>query len=61
MRTQLGLAKVGGIFNLNVILLALLIFGVVTIAVSCVYFSKPQGDAVDAYYDSLANELHALE
>jgi len=57
MRTQLGLAKVGGIVNFNVVLLALLVFGIVAITASCYYFSKEQGDSVDAYYDSLANEL----
>jgi len=57
MRTQLGLAKVGGIVNFNVVLLALLVFGVVAITASCYYFSKEQGDSADAYYDSLANEL----
>jgi len=61
MRTQLGLAKVGGLLNFNVVLLALFVFGVVAITASCYYFSKEQGDSVNAYYDSLANELHALE
>jgi hypothetical protein len=61
MRAQLGLAKVGGLLNFNVVILALFVFGVVAITASCYYFSKEHGDSVDAYYDSLANELHALE